>query len=315
MFPDSAALESFRQLRINFVKFALESLLSSQCSTGLGLIAKSEDVEKSFIVAERSAAKKPLCWWNFWVRCSKATTTAELQEAIAHKGVPTNKASQGNAAAAPEVVNQDIGTPAGGDGPTPVAIKKDPEAGIIPVKEEPVQDDHEGRKTFFSDSARASLPDGVSAPKVAAFINHMQVHLAERFQIGSSLKADSGYAHIYSLTDEGDTLYSDTGSDAIVFNLIGIVTVTPADGALPLCEAMGVKFWVQPRGKSVLHPLVSPGWCVKTVKSSLTPTMQMKVVHDTFTWKHKRFCDKEELKVKYTVYQLRMANVCKDATP
>ena len=58
MFPDSAALESFRQLRINFVKFALESLLSSQCSTGLGLIAKSEDVEKSFIVAERSAAKK-----------------------------------------------------------------------------------------------------------------------------------------------------------------------------------------------------------------------------------------------------------------
>ena len=168
---------------------------------------------------------------------------------------------------------------------------------------------------MFSESARASLPDGVSAAKVAAFINHMQAHLADRFQIGSSSKADSGYAHIYSLTDEGDALYSDTGSDAIALNLIGIVTVMLADGALPLCEAMGVKFWVQPRGKTVLHPMVSLGWCVKTVNSSLTPTMQMQVIHDTFTWKHKRFCDKEELKVKYAVYQLRMADVCKGATP
>ena len=58
MFPDKAVLESSTQVRVNFVKFALESLLSSQCSTGLGLIAKSEEVEKSFIVAERSAAKE-----------------------------------------------------------------------------------------------------------------------------------------------------------------------------------------------------------------------------------------------------------------
>ena len=134
--------------------------------------------------------------------------------------------------------------------------------------------------------------------------NALQAYVGDTFQQGT-LKGDTGYAHLYS-DPKGDSIYADSVGIPIVLNMGGIVTILPADGALPLCSAHDVDFWIEPRAKKINVTLACPAWSVRTIKDASKSTMTVSTWVENFTWKHQRFDPRGELSLKLNIYQLKL---------
>ena len=115
------------------------------------------------------------------------------------------------------------------------------------------------------------MPDGDAPTKIAALANALQAYVGDNFQQGT-LKGDTGYAHLYC-DPKGDSIYADSVDIPIVLNMVGIVTILPAEGALPLCSAHDVEIWIEPRAKKINVPLACPAWSVRTIKEASKSTM------------------------------------------
>ena len=88
--------------------------------------------------------------------------------------------------------------------------------------------------------------------------------------------------------------------------MVGIVTILPADGALPVCSARDVDIWIEPRAKKTNVPLACPAWSVRTIKDASKSTMTVSTWVENFTWKHQRFDPRGELSSKLNIYQLKL---------
>ena len=147
---------------------------------------------------------------------------------------------------------------------------------------------------------RLSMPDDAASTKIAALANALQACVGNNFQQGT-LKGDTVYAHLYS-DPKGDSIYADSVDISIVLNMVGIVTILPADGALPLCSAHDVDFWIEPRAKKINVPLACPALSVRTIKDSSKFTTWV----ENFAWKHQRFDPCGDLFLNLNIYQLKL---------
>ena len=128
--------------------------------------------------------------------------------------------------------------------------------------------------------------------------------MGDNFQQGT-LKGDTGHAHFYS-DPKGGSIYADSVDIPIVLNMVGIVTILPADGALPLCSAHDVDFWIEPRSKKINVPLACSAWSVRTIKDASKSTMTVSTWVENFTWKHQHFDPRGELSLKLNINQLKL---------
>ena len=174
-----------------------------------------------------------------------------------------------------------------------------------------LQDGEEGTKGR-ADACQRAWPN-----HVVPFLVHQQDYAPQRArrccshqdrgtrECIASLRGDTGYAHLYS-DPKGDSIHADSVDIPIVLNTVGIVTILPADGALPLCSAHDVDFWIEPRAKKINVPLACPAWSVRTIKDASKSTMTVSTWVENFTWKHQRFDPRDELSLKLNIYQLKL---------